>query len=80
LRCARQGGRCDGCTRALPHTRPCCRGRIASQAVSGGLFCKMFKGADDRKTFVVEKTLDLKNSFNVLAAIQAMPTWAFCRL
>jgi hypothetical protein len=28
----------------------------------------------------VEKTLDLKNSFNVLAAIQAMPTWAFCRL
>jgi hypothetical protein len=40
----------------------------------------MLAGADDGETFVVKKTLDFENGFDVLAAIEAMAAGAFYRL
>lgn len=55
-------------------------GGIGAHAVSGSLFSKMFARADNSKTFIVEKALDFKNCFNILAAIQPMAAGTFYRL
>jgi len=45
-------------------------------AISGGLIGEMFAGANDGETLVIEKALDLENSFDVLAAIKAVAAGA----
>ena len=53
---------------------------IGAPAIGCHMIGEMLTGADNRKPFIVEKALNLKNCLDVLAAIQPMPAWAFYRL
>src|ERR1700726_4327601 len=55
----------------------CFTRRAEAAAIRSGLIGQMFASSDDGETFVVEEALNFENCFNVLAAIQAMPTRAF---
>jgi len=55
------------------------RGRV-SAAVTACEIRKMFAGAGDRETFLVEKAFDFENGFDVVAAVETMSAGAFHRL
>ena len=70
-------GTARACFAMLFAAAPSC---IGAPAIGCRMIGEMLAGTDNRKPFIVEKALNLKNRLNVLAAIQPMPAWAFYRL
>ena len=68
----------------------CARGRLVARGSCGGLSDgpparalvsgKMLAGTGDCKTLFVEQALDFENSFDIFAAVEAMPAGTFYRL